>query len=251
MMLKRFSARACACSALPLPRCGAAAASRAPQAAQPGAVGGRRTPTRPSICSGRSTCCPRIISGGPPKFDQAVGGSQQLVVETIVDDKNPTKLMAAMASLGFSPRPAAARRPGAAGKRAALAGGDRQERHSAPRRFDQMETWAAAFILLGNQFKDLGLKGDEGVEAVLRSDFTGQGKPIGELETNVEQLGFFDKLPENAQRDLLEGAIEDPAAMKQRVPAACSTPGRAATSTAIAATLQPRSGRLARASARR
>src|SRR6478735_9571226 len=38
-----------------------------------------------------------------PKLDQAVGGSQQLVIETIVDDKDPTKLFQAMSSLAFSP----------------------------------------------------------------------------------------------------------------------------------------------------
>jgi uncharacterized protein len=77
-----------------------------------------------------------------------------------------------------------------------------------PHAFDRMKTWAAAFILLGNQFRDLGLKGGQGVEQVLRGEFTTAGKPIGELETNVEQLGFFDKLPESAQLELLEGAIE-------------------------------------------
>ena len=56
----------------------------------------------------------------------------------------------------------------------------------------------------------MGLKGQEGVEAVLRNAFTSKGKPIGELESNVEQLGFFDTLPERAQRQLLEGAISAP-----------------------------------------
>jgi hypothetical protein len=73
-----------------------------------------------------------------------------------------------------------------------------------------MKTWAAAFLLLNCQFKDLGLKGTEGVENVLRESFTGSGKPIGELETNIEQLGFFDKLAEQDQRALLEGSIETP-----------------------------------------
>src|SRR5256885_203825 len=36
------------------------------------------------------------------KLDEAVTGSQQLVVETIVDEKNPQKLMSALAGLGFS-----------------------------------------------------------------------------------------------------------------------------------------------------
>jgi uncharacterized protein YbaP (TraB family) len=140
------------------------------------------------------------------RFDQAVDSSQQLVVETIVDDKDPTKLMAAMSSLAFSPGlpPLSERVPPA--KRAALAAAVKKSGFP-PQALDHMETWAAAFILLGNQFRDMGLKGGEGVEAVLRNSFTTKGKPIGELETNVEQLGFFDTLPEKAQRQLLEGAI--------------------------------------------
>jgi len=144
-----------------------------------------------------------------PKFDQAMDGSQQLVIETIVDDKDPTKIMAAMSSLAFSPGlpPLADRVPPA--KRAALAEAVKKSGFP-PQALDSMETWAAAFILLGNQFRDMGLKGGEGVEAVLRNAFTSKGKPIGELETNVEQLGFFDTLPEKAQRALLEGAISAP-----------------------------------------
>jgi uncharacterized protein YbaP (TraB family) len=72
-----------------------------------------------------------------------------------------------------------------------------------------MKTWTAAFILLGDQFRGMGLKGGEGVEATLRSSFTAENKPIGELETNAEQLGFFDKLSEKAQRSLLEGALDN------------------------------------------
>jgi uncharacterized protein len=141
------------------------------------------------------------------KFNDALASSQQLVVETIVDDKNPSKLMSAMASLGFtnSLPPLVQRVPAA--KRPALEAAIKKSGFP-PHAFDRMKTWAAAFILLGNQFRDLGLKGGQGVEQVLRGEFTTAGKPIGELETNVEQLGFFDKLPESAQLELLEGAIE-------------------------------------------
>jgi uncharacterized protein YbaP (TraB family) len=143
------------------------------------------------------------------RFDQAVDGSQQLVLETIVDDKDPTKIMSALASLGFSKGlpPIADRVP--PNRRAALEAAIKAS--GIPRSaFDQMETWAAAFMLLGNQFRDMGLKGGEGVETVLRNSFASKGKPIGELESNVEQLGFFDTLPEKAQRALLEGAISQP-----------------------------------------
>ena len=142
-------------------------------------------------------------------FDKAVSGSQELVVETIIDDKNPMALMSVLSSMAFSPNlpPIAQRVPRK--QRAALAAAIKKS-GIPPATFDRMETWAAAFMLLGNQYRDLGLKGGEGVEAVLRSTFQSQNKPIGELETNAEQLGFFDTLPENAQRQLLEGAIEAP-----------------------------------------
>lgn len=145
-------------------------------------------------------------------FNKAVAGSQQLIVETIVDDKNPAKLMSVMASLGFSNGlpPLSQRVPAA--KRAALAAAVKKSGFP-PQAFDRMKTWSAAFILLGNKFRELGLKGGEGVEQVLRSDFSGAGKPIGELESNLQQLTFFDRLPEPAQRALLEGAIEDSKAM--------------------------------------
>ncbi len=89
------------------------------------------------------------------RFDQAIAGSQQLVVETIVDEKDPGKLMAALSSLAFGPGqpPLSERVP--ASKRplldAAIA------KSGVPRAaLDRMETWAAAFLLLGNQYKDHG-----------------------------------------------------------------------------------------------
>ena len=82
--------------------------------------------------------------------------------------------------------------------------------------YDKMETWAAAFLLMGNQFKSMGLQSGQGVESVLRNNFLSDNKPIGELETNFEQLSYFDRLPENAQRALLIGAImETPASKKE------------------------------------
>ena len=141
------------------------------------------------------------------KVEQAVVGSQQLMIETIVDEKDPMKLFGILMRIGMSPglRPLVDRLPAA--KRAALLDAVKKSGFP-PKTLDNMETWAAAFILLGNQFKDLGLKNDQGVEMTLRSAFAGQGKPIGELESNLEQLSFFDQLPEKAQRELLEGAIE-------------------------------------------
>jgi|KBSMisStandDraft_5_1062788.scaffolds.fasta_scaffold325639_1 uncharacterized protein YbaP (TraB family) len=148
------------------------------------------------------------------RIDQAVSNSNQLVVETIIDDKDPMKLFQVLMSIGMSPGqpPLASRVPAA--KQADLA--DAVKKSGVPPQvLDRMETWAAAFILLGNQFREMGLKGEEGVEMVLRNAFAGQGKPIGELETNLQQLTFFDKLPEDAQRQLLEGAIDPSSATRE------------------------------------
>lgn len=148
-----------------------------------------------------------------PAFDQAVAGSRELVVETILDESNPQALAAELARLGFrtdvppiAERVAPEKRPLL---EAAIA------KTGVPRAaFDRMETWAAAFMILGGQFKDLGLSAGEGVESVLRANFKAAGKPIGQLESNVEQLSLFDTLPESAQRTLLEGSIEAPTEMR-------------------------------------
>lgn len=146
-------------------------------------------------------------------FDQAVAGSGELVVETILDEANPQALAAELARLGIAQGlPPIAERVSPAKRpllEAAIA------KTGIPRvAFDQMETWAAAFMLLGTQFKDLGLSGSAGVESMLRQNFRQAGKPIGQLETNLEQLSLFDTLPETGQRALLEGSIEAPAQMR-------------------------------------
>jgi uncharacterized protein YbaP (TraB family) len=148
------------------------------------------------------------------KFNEAVNRSNGLVVETIIDPANPAPLAQAMAQLGLGANlpPLANRVP--AEKRAALEAAIRSSGYPAAV-FDRMETWAAAVTLLGTQFKSLGLQGEDGVETTLRNSFTSSGKPIGQLETNAEQLGFFDRLPEQAQRDLLLSALDDPSGARK------------------------------------
>ena len=147
-----------------------------------------------------------------PALDKAIARSDSLEVETIVDPKNPKELIAALARLGYGYGlpPIADRVPPA--KRALLEAAIAKTGLPRPI-FDRMETWAAAFTLLGIQYKSLGLEGENGVEQTLRDSFGAQGKGIGQLETNAEQLGFFDTLPEDAQRALLEGSIDPPQSM--------------------------------------
>ena len=149
------------------------------------------------------------------KFEKAINSAQSLVLETVVDTANPQQLAGVMASMGFSSGlpPIASRVP--ADKRGLLEAAIAKTKLPRPV-FDRMETWAAAFTLLGVQFQTLGVEGEQGVEAVLRRSFTDAGKPVGQLETNQEQLSFFDRLPEDAQRQLLEGAIENPEQMRTK-----------------------------------
>jgi uncharacterized protein YbaP (TraB family) len=147
-----------------------------------------------------------------PKIEQAVQKSDQLYVETIVDPEHPQGIIAALNSLGYAnglpplaDRIAPAKRPLL---EAAIA------KTGIPRpTWDRMKTWAAAFILLGVQYNGLGLEGESGPELRLRQEFAAAGKPVGQLESNAEQLGFFNALPASAQRSLLEGAVESPQAM--------------------------------------
>ena len=149
------------------------------------------------------------------KLEKATREAGTLVVETIIDEKNPHAFAAELARLSIRPGlpPIVSRVPPQkqAILRAAIAKSGLPE--SA---LNNMETWAAAFALLQLQFKELGVSGTDGVELTLRQAFTGAGKPVEQLETNSQQLGFFDGLPEAAQRELLEGAIESPAAAKRQ-----------------------------------
>ena len=144
-----------------------------------------------------------------PRLQQAVARSNGLVVETLIDTNNPAELMGVLMRLGLNPNlpPLVSRVP--ADKQAALRAAIAQS--GVPMAaYDRMETWAAAFTLIGTQFRSIGLQSDEGVETVLRQSFTAAGKPVGQLETNAEQLGFFDQMPEEAQRALLLASIDRP-----------------------------------------
>jgi uncharacterized protein YbaP (TraB family) len=156
---------------------------------------------------------PENYSWRTPRLDRAVASSNGLVLETIIDPKNPAELAGVMMRLGLNPNapPLVSRVP--AEKRAALEAAVKAS--GVPMAaLDRMETWAAAFTLIGTQFRALGLQAEEGVETVLKSSFSEAGKPIGQLETNAEQLGFFDTLPEAAQRELLVAALDQPASAK-------------------------------------
>lgn len=147
------------------------------------------------------------------QFNEAEQRSHSLVIETIVDPAHPQPYLDAILKLGFARGlpPITERVPAA--KRPALL--KAIAKSGAPQaRFDQMKTWMAAVQLLQLQFVEMDLHGQSAPETVLREEFTSAGKPIEQLETNAEQFGYFDALPEKAQRQLLEGALEPTTGVK-------------------------------------
>tara|TARA_R110000824_G_scaffold47728_1_gene135548 strand:+ start:3466 stop:4380 length:915 start_codon:yes stop_codon:yes gene_type:complete len=74
---------------------------------------------------------------------------------------------------------------------------------------NRMETWAAALSLASSQTKGLGLNSSGGVEKKLTEQFEKAGKPVEALETIELQLGYFDKLPEEQQRQMLTSVVEE------------------------------------------
>ena len=146
-------------------------------------------------------------------FDKAAASSDMLVIETDVDESNPTATLGELFKLAVSPGLPPLSQRVKPERRAALATAVAKSGIPAAA-LDRMETWAAAFLLLGVQFKDLGLEPGSGVETALKKQFLAGGKTVGQLESNAEQLSFFDRLSEPAQRDFLEGVLDDPASMK-------------------------------------
>lgn len=74
---------------------------------------------------------------------------------------------------------------------------------------DRMETWAAALTLAASLYPQIGVSAEQGVETRLTTRFAAAGKPIEGLETAAEQLGYFDRLPEPAQRVFLASVVRD------------------------------------------
>lgn len=78
---------------------------------------------------------------------------------------------------------------------------------------DRLETWAAAFLLIGLSSADIfgdPENGGEitGVEEQLTEIFDSAGRPISAVETSLGQIGFLRSISEQGQREFLEALIE-------------------------------------------
>lgn len=145
-------------------------------------------------------------------ISDTIAAADGLVIETVLDS-DPAKasalLMRMGATSGLPPlveRVAPAKRPALETMIA---------RSGLPRAtFDAMETWTAALLLVGVSLIDLELSPASGIEEQLETQFSAAGKPISGLETAEQQLGYFDRLPETAQRQFLTTLVDDPAAAR-------------------------------------
>lgn len=142
-------------------------------------------------------------------IDKALAESRSLTLETVLDtDPGVVARVLKTTGMGKGLPPLALRVP--PGKRAALAALIARS-GMPPATLDAMKSWAAAVVLTGASYSRIGLApGGEGVEPQLSALFRAAGKPVDGLETAEQQLGFFDVLPESAQRAFLVSALDDP-----------------------------------------
>lgn len=212
-LMKRFGRRFAAISAIAATACAAAPATE-PKVASP-AMWKVADDDTTVYLFGTIHLLPKGTEWRSPTFDRAAASADTLVVETVIDESNPAATIGELFKLAVSEGlpPLVERVPTA--KKPDLEKAIVKSGLPAPI-FDKLETWAAGFILLGAQFKELGLDPGSGVESSLRKQFQDGGKTIGELESNAEQLGYFDRLSEESQRKFLLAVLDDPASMKNQ-----------------------------------
>lgn len=146
-------------------------------------------------------------------IDRALGDADLLVLETVFEN-GESESAQLMMQLGVTPGlpPLSARVvPEQWPELAAMIA-----RGPFPKEFlDQLESWAAALMLVGVTLNDLDLAEADGVEDQLEAMFRESGRPVAGLETPAEQIGFFDGLPEEAQRAFLATVIDSPGNVRE------------------------------------
>jgi uncharacterized protein YbaP (TraB family) len=145
-----------------------------------------------------------------PAIKRAVDGAQSLTIETVLD-QDPSKVATILMTTGTAKGlpPLAERVPPA--RRAQLAALVKASGFP-PQMLDGMKSWAAAIMLTGAALSQIGVDAaaSPGVEPQLTALFRAAGKPVEGLETPEQQLGFFNQLPESAQRAFLVATLDSP-----------------------------------------
>jgi len=149
-----------------------------------------------------------------PPIKRAVESAQSLTLEAVLD-QDPGQVATVLMKIGTAKGlpPLAERVPSA--KRAPLAA--MVKASGLPSTFlDGMKSWAAAIMLTGPALQQIGVDAatSPGVEPQLTTLFRSAKKPVEGFETAEVQLGYFDRLPESAQRAFLVATLDDPAKAK-------------------------------------
>ena len=152
-----------------------------------------------------------VLKPGLSWFDEAVKDafdkSDELVLELVLpeNEAEAARIMIAMAA-DQSERPLSSRLDPDQLKAYQAA----MESIGLPaQQFDMFEPWFPAMTLSVLPVTKLGYDPEQGAEKQLTRFAREAGKPIGGFETLIEQLGFFDTLPETAQLAFLNAVVHD------------------------------------------
>lgn len=139
------------------------------------------------------------------KVAQALKGSDELVTE--IPETDAAKMQAVVMATALLP-------PGES-LRASLNDADRAGLEKAlagfglpPEAFDRFKPWYAAIALTTVPLARSGYTSASGVEEKISAEIRALGRPRWGLETVEDQLGMFDQLPVDVQRNYLREVIE-------------------------------------------
>lgn len=156
---------------------------------------------------------PEGVEWRTARLEEALTASQELVTEIQLDG-NEAAAAAAMMRLAM--------RPGLPPLLERVPEEHREELRQAVAAsgvpasvFDNMKSWGAAMMLAVIAFQRAGLNAELGVDRQLTATFREANKRMGALETIEEQLGFFDGLPEETQRQFLVAVLETPEELRR------------------------------------
>jgi uncharacterized protein len=142
-----------------------------------------------------------------PVFDRAANAASELILE-VGDLDDQAKTMQAFMAIAMSPDNVPVLDRITPSKRAELAAMIKQAGYP-PDSLNAFDTWAVAISLSATMIQGMKLSPADGVEHVLAARFRAQKKPVSGLETASQQFGYFDTLPEAAQRVFLTSLVDE------------------------------------------
>jgi uncharacterized protein len=144
-------------------------------------------------------------------FDQAANKASELVLE-VGDLEDQAKVSESFMAQAVSQKPVPVLGRVAPSKRAAFAA--MVAKTGIPlATLDKFDTWAVAITISATMLQSMKLSAADGVERILSTRFRAAKKPVSGLETAREQFGYFDALPEAAQRTFLTSLVDEQATM--------------------------------------